>query len=165
MTNAEDRYYVLGNQIKLLKEYNAGSANAFAQYQRDLESKPAELEQAQADLETASDDDKADITRRIKVLEEQVKALNLVQENNIDLSNRYDVTRLVSLLETERYKTMEQQLVIIQQLEDTITDQMIAQGMIPAGRRFVLERDLGPMDQSISPPQQTTQPTGSALSQ
>lgn len=162
MTNAESRFTTLTKQIRLLKNYNAGSARDFEEFQRELETAPQRLAEAQeeyAELDPKSDAGKA-AKSNLSLLEEQAKAAVIIEDNDIDLNDRFDVTRLVSILEYERFQTIKQQLTIIENLEDTITDQLIAQGMLPPNQRFSFEKHLAPMDQSILPPQQMPQPAG-----
>lgn len=156
MTNAESRYNTLTKQIRLLKNYNAGSASDFQEYQEMLEEAPGKLADAQEVMATNDKDSQEYMAAEagLEMLEEQTKAIKIIEDNDIDLNDRFDVTRLVSILEYERYQTMQQQLAIIQTLEDKITDQLIAQGMLPPNERFSLEKHLAPMDQSILPPQQ-----------
>lgn len=162
MTNSESRYNTLTKQLRLLKNYNAGSAADFQEYQKMLEEVPGKLAQAQEDMATSTEGTEVfDAAKgNLELLTEQAKALKIIEDNDIDLNDRFDVTRLISILEYERYQTMEQQLAIIGDLEDEITDLLIAQGMLPPNERFSLEKHLAPMDQSILPPQQMPSPVG-----
>ncbi len=162
MTNAESRYNTLTKHIRLLKGYNAGRQADFDAYQQELagaESNLIETQEVFEQLEEGTPEYKQ-TKEQLELYEEQVKAFRIIEDNDIDLNDRFDVTRLVSLLEYERYQTMQQQLAIIGNLEDQITDQMIAQGMIAPGERFSLEKHLSPMDQSILPPQQMQSQVG-----
>lgn len=176
----------LTQQINYLKAFNAGRKKEFEAFQRELEDTPnavteavtfkqmaealvashpartkagspeqAAKQQAQANLKKAKELD--------VYAQERMKVYTLVKENNLDLGSNFDITRLHAILERERNATMQEHLALLRKVEDDITNQMIAEGLIPPGQRFSFERDLAPMGGPKSPVPQTQQelaPTG-----
>jgi hypothetical protein len=78
---------------------------------------------------------------RLEQFEDTAKYL---KANNLDMSNRFDVNRLIQKLEGNRVSIMRSQLKIIKQVEDDLTVQMQAKGLLPPGRRFSFSQDLAP---------------------
>lgn len=84
------------------------------------------------------------------VYEEQMKALKLIKESKVDLNNSYDVNRLITLLEKDRYAAMSNALGAMHNMEDQITEAMIKEGLINrlSKARFSFIRDFGVADEN-----------------
>lgn len=165
MGNIRARQGTLTEQINLLKGYNAGRKRDYIEFEQKLDSAVDDYEQAKGETAVAQEAYDA-IPRGEKTqteaglaaksalesakatewqYEQMIKTRQLLKDNDIDLTDRFDVERLINLLETERHATMEQQLAQIRQIEDDVTDQLVAAGVMPPGRRFDFAKDLAPM--------------------
>lgn len=145
----KDRYNLMGKQIRLLRGYTAGRKTEFAEFQKVLKNAPKQLDVAMAEYEankgTMNKKEQKKALKNINLTYgEAAKAAKLIDDQNIDLSNRSDVMKLINYLEMERFKLMNEQVVLIKQLEDRISEELHQQGMLPKDVRFSVEKHLSP---------------------
>jgi hypothetical protein len=165
----------LTDQIRLLRGYSAGRAKEFEQFQKQINGIGESIPAAQAVVDEATaavaefperigkntpdpEGTKAakDAAKgKLKDAEDELTRLQFIAKtaeflkaNHVDLKNRMDVTRLINVLEANRVEVMRDQLKIIQQIEDDLTQQLQAQGLMKPGQEFRIEM-LSPMSNPL----------------
>lgn len=162
MRNIRARRGALTESLNLLKGYNRGRQKDFEAYQTLLGTAKEGYETAKADLAKAEADydavprgskqgspeqaAKEEAEFQVFKLEQMMKTKQIMDDNDIDLSERFDVERLINILENERYATMSSELEQIRKIEDDVTDKLVGAGLFSPGQQFRMEKDLAPME-------------------
>lgn len=137
------RENIMRDQIRILKSYNAGKASAFKEWQRKFatadERYQAELAATEA---VEGKPDKAQLAK-LKSMNEAAKAARLVRDQKLDLSQRDDVKKLINHLEKERLDIMKKHLNLIDEVEEKVTEDLRAKGLLQPGASFKVEKHLG----------------------
>lgn len=165
----EAQMKALTRQIQLLRGFNEGRKDDFQKMQELLEVTPEEqaaatavVEEAQAAYDAFKSDnggpgvtgnpDAIPAKDALEAAKDQETRLQsdaelkqFLEDNDIDLSNRFDVVRLTNLLEGRRVDLMKYQLEIINEIEDDMTKELQAQGMMGPEDHFSIEKHLAPM--------------------
>lgn len=163
----------LSDNIRLLKGFNAGRKDDFEAWQKELktaDTRLAEMTAAQEQTQATWDDhkggppspEKAQYKNANDKAKSEVKRWQYISEMNtfindhkIDLGNRFEVIRLTNLLENRRVDLMKHQLAVIHSIEDDMTDQLHAQGILNLDDKFTFKKHLAPMagaGQGLTPP-------------
>jgi hypothetical protein len=160
---------LLKDNIDLLKGYNRGRAKDFAAFQKQLETPIGpQLDAANEELQKAQDaynalkakftginmDDNPKVPPvkaardqakgKVAALKMQADTADFIKRQKLDLSNPFDVKRLINKLEGDRVSLMRVQLQLTKQLEDALTTRLQKDGIFPPGRRFSVLTDLAP---------------------
>lgn len=162
----------LTDQIRLLRGFNAGRRDDYQQWQDWIENAPTKITEAEAKAEEASEAYEAlkkdnggpgvtgaalqlpevaaavqankDAERQLWMAQEYARTAKFLEDNKIDLGNRFDVIRLTNLLEQRRVDLMKYQLSIIEQVENDLTQQLQAQSLMSPQDHFRFETHLKP---------------------
>lgn len=139
---------LLRDQVRDLRQYTAGRKDKFRNFQKSYTGADQKYQQALNDLNAK----RASMTKKeIKAAEKGLMALDTAasvdrlinKELKLDLSKRSDVNKLINHLENERNELMKEYLKVIEMVEDTVTRDMTARGILPPGKKFKIE-DLKP---------------------
>ena len=144
VTGLLSRFNILRDQVRSLKLYTAGRKDQFKEWQKSYTGADAKYQQALNDL----NEKRASMTKKeigkaekgLDPLKQQAAVDRLVnQELKLDLTKRGDVNTLINHLEMERIELMKEHLRVIEMVEDEVTQDMTARGILPQGQRFKLE--------------------------
>lgn len=149
MSALKNREGAIKKQLDLLKGYTAGRRGEFKKYQEYIKDAPMNFDVAVEELNSRKGTmNSKEFNKAMKDLNsslgEQAKAAQLLDDMKIDLSNRSDVMRLINKLEMDRYSIINQKAAVIKQLEDKLTQELNAAGILPAGVKFDIEKHLSP---------------------
>jgi len=108
-------------QIKRLKLFNSGHSEAIAEWEQQIYS----IRNGDAN------------TRDLQ---------ELLKNTNVDLETYAGRVKLINLIENERSYLVRQKLELYERVEEAVTAQLLASGMIPEGETFRIEKHLDPND-------------------
>lgn len=137
----DNRGSTLAKQVRLLRSYHAGKADKFKEWQETY----GDAEQRyQAAMKKAAGNEDAE--KKVEsTIGQEVKTNRLVTQMKLDLGKREDVAKLISRLEEERILINKQALKFIEEIEDRVTKDLQARGMLQPGAKFDVEKHLGPL--------------------
>jgi hypothetical protein len=157
-----DRYNIISKQLRLLRGYSAGQKDKFREWRKTYEGADEGFQKEAGKLAAVRDDALAtamnekerksintkyeDATGALQKNQGEFARIDrLVKSMKLDLGDRHDVLKLISVLERERMQLLSVQLKIIEETENRITEDLRVRGLLAPGQKFSVEKDLGPL--------------------
>lgn len=147
MTGLKARHSILTQQLRNLRSYTSGRRDGFREWQKTVNGADAKYQEEIADLESRKEGmTKREYQKELKAINggvgEAAKLERLYKDLKLDMSKRSDVNKLIGHLEQQRIELTNQQLKLIEIVEDKLTMDLVARGMLPPGKRFDITKHL-----------------------